>query len=143
MKKWDSKSKKFDKNNKEILTIFEGKYGTRFENNYPFEEFKELFDQDKCGYCDIQESDIARLTQMGKIYKKHHRGSSLEIDRRKPNDEYTKDNCVRCCYWCNNAKTDEFSEIEFVSIAEKIREVWGRRGIERLMIAAKKEHLSI
>ncbi|WP_188117205.1 hypothetical protein [Campylobacter concisus] len=31
------------------------------------------------------------------------------------------------CYWCNNAKTDEFSPEEFKPIAEGIREVWNKR----------------
>ena len=31
------------------------------------------------------------------------------------------------CYWCNNAKTDEFSPEEFKPIAEGIRKAWNER----------------
>ena len=47
----------------------------------------------------------------------------MEIDRKKPNLEYTKENCVRCCYWCNSAKTDEFDDVEFESIGDASKKI--------------------
>ena len=51
----------------------------------------------------------------------------LEIDRKRPNEEYTTDNSVLCCYWCNNAKTDEFCATEFKAIGEEIGKIWRKR----------------
>jgi hypothetical protein len=45
----------------------------------------------------------------------------IEIHRKNSNKEYTKDNCVISCYWCNNAKTDGFTY-------EEVGEVWGVGG---------------
>ena len=44
----------------------------------------------------------------------------MEIDRKAPNQEYSDDNCEPICYWCNNAKTDEFSAEEFKPIGMAI-----------------------
>ncbi|HPT73200.1 MAG TPA: hypothetical protein PLE74_13070, partial [Candidatus Cloacimonadota bacterium] len=55
------------------------------------------------------------------------RGWTLEIDRKKPNLEYEEDNCVMCCYWCNNAKTDEFDDVEFLPIGNAINQIWNGR----------------
>ena len=49
----------------------------------------------------------------------------MEIDRIDPSGDYSKENIVLCCYWCNNAKTDEFSYFEFKKfIAPEIQEIW-------------------
>ena len=52
-------------------------------------------------------------------------------------NDYKLDNVVLACYWCNNAKTDEFSPNEFKEIARGINEVWKRR----LAIRNNQEHL--
>jgi len=61
------------------------------------------------------------------LFKKSERGWNLEIDRKNSNYEYTKDNCVMCCYWCNNAKTDEFTYPEFKEIGLAFKQVWDKR----------------
>ena len=76
----------------------------------------------------ITEDMISDLIGEKQIHKKHiTRGWSLEIDRKKPNHEYSEENCVWCCYWCNNAKTDEFTYKEFKKIGETIKTVWNDR----------------
>jgi hypothetical protein len=51
------------------------------------------------------------------------RGKRLEIDRKNPNLPYDDlDNLVWCCYWCNNAKSNFFSEQEFSPIGRSIGE---------------------
>jgi hypothetical protein len=52
------------------------------------------------------------------------RGTSLELDCRLPKLGYTEGNVVLCCYWCNNAKADEFSAEEFQPIADALALVW-------------------
>ena len=49
---------------------------------------------------------------------------------------YNADNCVLACYWCNNAKTDAFTDKEFkpigIEIGKKIREILkGKNANER------------
>jgi 5-methylcytosine-specific restriction endonuclease McrA len=99
-----------------------------FNKNYKYEKFKELLEKKKCKYCGITEDMIEELISLNKINKKKlTRGWTLEIDRKEPNLEYTPENCVRCCYWCNSAKTDEFDDEEFVPIGQAIKKIWHDR----------------
>jgi len=99
-----------------------------FKIIYSFDEFKELLDKETCYYCGISEDKIKDLISINKINKKKlTRGWTLEIDRKKPNLGYTPDNCVRCCYWCNSAKTDEFDGVEFAPIGQAIKKIWDDR----------------
>lgn len=102
------------------------------KNKFPFKlsinEFEKIISEDQCYYCKTTIDQIKQLVKHRKIFKKQiTRGWSMEIDRREPNLEYFKDNCVPCCYWCNNAKTDEFNEVEFLKIAPGIRQIWEDR----------------
>jgi len=83
----------------------------------------------KCEYCDISEQEINLLLDQGLIYTKRlrTRGLSMEIDRIEPNKGYVEGNIVLCCYWCNNAKTDEFSAKEFKPIGELIGKTLRKR----------------
>lgn len=83
-----------------------------------------------CKYCKITEEDIALLIEHNQIRTKRlgTRGKSLEIERREPNEKYDNiDNLTYCCYWCNNAKTDEFTEAEFIYIGQLIGTNWNNR----------------
>ena len=46
---------------------------------------------------------------------------------KEANKEYTEANSVLCCYWCNNAKTDEYSEKEFIPVGQQMRLLWNKR----------------
>lgn len=72
-----------------------------------------------CYYCGITEQECqeiivtgkltsARFPINGKLERGRSRGMWLEIDRKKPNGPYSNDNCVLCCYFCNNDKSDVF-----------------------------------
>jgi agmatine/peptidylarginine deiminase len=102
---------------------------TIFQRVFPRDDFDKLIlDNKKCHYCDITVDKINKLIVEKLIFKKHiTRGWTFEIDRKVPNLEYTRDNCVISCYWCNNAKTDEFRYNEFKSIGATIRNVWENR----------------
>jgi len=91
-----------------------------FPELYPLNAFETLIRKETCHYCGISVADILALGEADKLRKKSLRGWTLEIDRLKPNNEYTLDNCVMSCYWCNNAKTDEFSAAEFKPIGQAI-----------------------
>lgn len=108
-------------------------YFENFESVFPRAKFDNLFaerDMAHCYYCEISPARIEQLANEKKLYKKNERGWQLELDRKRPNEEYSLDNCVWACYWCNNAKSDEFTAEEFRGVGKAIKEVWRARGIE-------------
>jgi len=90
--------------------------------------WKEIYSQKSCSYCGVNIDEIQRLRKNLKISSKSGRGFTLEVDRMEPNKEYTVNNCSMSCYWCNNAKTDEFIPSEFKEIAKGIHATWKARG---------------
>jgi hypothetical protein len=98
-----------------------------FPTIFSEEKLKEFDLQDSCGYCGITKKDIQTLREYKGLRKKHERGWNLELDRLDSNFEYKPDNCVMCCYWCNNAKTDEFTATEFKAIGEVMHQIWQER----------------
>ncbi|MEZ4805827.1 MAG: hypothetical protein R2852_10170, partial [Bacteroidia bacterium] len=113
--------KNFEKNNSSEIREIERNYAEReFPQILSKADFEELKKEDKCRYCGITMEEIEKLGESRKLRKKNLRGWSFEIDRLEPNKEYSKENCVMSCYWCNNAKTDEFSESEFMPIGREI-----------------------
>lgn len=108
------------------------------ESHYVSEVFPKLFSKTdfngliagkQCYYCGITTERINELANLRRLRKKHLRGWSLEIDRLDSNYEYSPDNCVMCCYWCNNAKTDEFTPEEFRKVGEVIAGIWESRRV--------------
>lgn len=98
-----------------------------------YEDFENLYLQEKekicCGYCGISEKQIEYLIERNDIKTKRlaTRGRTLEIDRIRPHSGYKKENIILSCYWCNNAKTDEFSLQEFELIAKGINNSFSER----------------
>ena len=95
-----------------------------------FQDFKEWFENaaKKCHYCGITENEIMVLMTKYPNLTKRNRGKKLEIERKEPDKPYSiTKNLVFSCYWCNNAKTDTFTEDEFLLIGSKIREIWQAR----------------
>jgi len=126
----DSLIKKYKNQYQKYQDIFNDefkKYKKRFHQNFSETDFNAMNKNTKCAYCNIEIHQLGILRKGGKIGSKSGRGFSLEIDRISPNLEYTKDNCCMSCYWCNNAKTDEFSASEFKTIAKGINETWNKR----------------
>lgn len=91
------------------------------------EKFVKMHLNATCEYCGITMKQINFLSGKDQLQTKRQRGYSIEIDQKDPYGFYTDDNCVASCYWCNNAKTDEFSIEEFKEIAESIKNVWNKR----------------
>lgn len=117
-------------NEKRIIELFEN-----FVVNLNLNEdvFLMVFGEDssdrKCSYCGITEKRIDKLITGNKFKTKRlwQRGRSMEIDRKDPLKTYEKENITLCCYWCNNAKTDEFSEGEFQEIGKQFKKIWNAR----------------
>jgi hypothetical protein len=91
--------------------------------------FNTLLESQACAYCHITQTQFETLQQAGQLHTKRlrTRGTSFEIDCRRPELGYTEGNLALCCYWCNNAKTDEFSDAEFQPIADAMALVWRHR----------------
>ncbi|NPV00452.1 MAG: hypothetical protein HPY53_03620 [Brevinematales bacterium] len=100
-----------------------------FEKLITIDEFEEICKPDACYYCGITRKNLDSLLDSFLIFKdmwKQGKGWNFEVDRT--NYEYKKGEIVLCCYWCNNAKTDEFSAEEFKEfIAPGIRKSWNER----------------
>ena len=95
--------------------------------------FEEWYGDDckdrQCEYCLIKESEIRTLINSGKIRTKRltTRGRTMEVDRRDPRGHYEVSNLVMSCYWCNNAKTDEFTYEEFRAMSCNTPNIWKNR----------------
>jgi len=116
----------------ESIKNFEKDYVDSFPEIFPVDKFEELISEGNedncCHYCQITMRQIEELADKKKIFKKNFRGWSLEIDRKDSNFEYTPNNCVLACYWCNNAKTDEFTYDEFkLLVGPSIQKIWENR----------------
>ena len=98
-----------------------------FPEIFPKGDFEVLRKNKKCCYCGITEVLIDELIFRKQIKKKSARGFKLEVERFNSNFEYTPDNCSMCCYWCNNAKTDEFTATEFWLAGKIIGTIWDKR----------------
>ena len=100
-----------------------------FTSATTFEKFKQWFNQKEfnkgCYYCGTTNERSFELYKLRPYATRGgKRGKRLELDRRdafKPYDNL--ENLVWCCYWCNNAKTNFFSEEEFKPIGLAIGEV--------------------
>lgn len=133
---FNGKKRKIDRkvNKKGIIkeSIIDG-----FENT-TFEQFEKWFNlqvfNKGCVYCQLtnEQSLLLYNVQRSGLRMDGTRGGKrsrrLEIDRRDPNLPYdTLNNLVWCCYWCNNAKSNFFTEDEFkpigASIGEALRKI--------------------
>ena len=114
----------FSSSLKELKEDYEKIFSENFKSAY-----EDLKKEKKCAYCGIYVDQIKALGENKKLNNKRSdtRGYTLEIDRMLPNLEYSKENCCMACYWCNNAKTDEFSPEEFNPIARGINKIWNKR----------------
>lgn len=119
-----------DPKNKELLRLKVIWKKKKFTTD--FNDFLTWFDtvEKKCHYCDITEGELNKLIDENKIFSKRlrTRGRKLEFERRLSEENYQNlDNLSLCCYWCNNAKTDTFSEDEFLLIGKEIKKIWQKR----------------
>lgn len=119
--------KDFKENHKSDIEALKVEYVDNFETVFAKDDFEKLLNDDSCHYCKHTIKDFESLASKKKLFKKNERGWSLEIDRKNSNLEYSFKNCVMACYWCNNAKTDEFTMEEFEVIGKAIAQVWEKR----------------
>lgn len=100
-------------------------HNIKLENHWKKEDFIDWFSlpNRKCFYCNTSESE-SRTFHECHPSKRSNRGLTLEIDRVNSRRTYSEENCVPCCYLCNNSKSDIFNNKEsFQPIADGIRSV--------------------
>ena len=120
-----------EKTKKQLKSWYSNKQSDSRKNklkiDFTFEEFEKWYrNQPKeCHYCGLTENEQFKVIQSSKLTsnrffteKNGKRGRFLEIDRKNPKGPYSKDNCVFCCYFCNNDKSDIFSESQYKSFNE-------------------------
>jgi 5-methylcytosine-specific restriction endonuclease McrA len=78
-----------------------------------YEEFYELCQIKECHYCG---KTINRSVKKG---EKGYRG--YFIDRKNNDLQYAKENCVPCCWECNQAKGSRYTYEEFVRITNELK----------------------
>jgi 5-methylcytosine-specific restriction endonuclease McrA len=128
IKEIEKKIKELTESSVGQLKEFKDKYVfEKFPKIFPKEQFYKMLDIKKCCYCGITEALIEKLIIRRQIKKKSIRGFKLEVERFNSNLEYTPHNCSMCCYWCNNAKTDEFTASEFWLVGKIIGTIWDKR----------------
>ena len=126
--KW-MKNSRYNYIKEKLKSIFEN----IFYDKLRFVKFKELYGEDgksrECFYCHITEKEIEELIEAGKITTKrlYSRGRRMEIEQKEPDKGYVFSNIALCCYWCNNAKSDEFTEEEFIPLGKEIEKIWKKR----------------
>lgn len=100
-----------------------GKGQNSFEDFQSFMSWYNELDK-KCHYCGLLERESqkiamtgilksSRFPQNGKLGRGQSRGVWLEVDRIEPKDNYSSNNCVLSCYFCNNDKSDIFHGEEY------------------------------
>jgi len=103
------------------------------KSNFSFANFNEFYkwfkeqyskQKGKCYYCGTEEKVIASLCEKKYQYRKRsNRGNHLEVERRDAKGNlYNKENCVLACYFCNNDKSDIFSEDEYFQYLKNRKE---------------------
>lgn len=128
--------KSFYNRKRERLNPKNGKPGAGFAR-VSYQQFSEWIaatgSPERCHYCGTSAQQCAQLFEMQDGIKRYNatrggkRGRRLELDRRDPSKEYDElDNLVWCCYWCNNAKSNFFTESEFMPVAKAIGEALRR-----------------
>jgi hypothetical protein len=96
-----------------------------------FDSFNDFFNwyQEQnlvCYYCGLTEIETQKISMTGILTSNRFpqngivgQGTSravwLEVDRLTPNGFYSRDNCVMCCYFCNNDKSDVFSGNQYIN----------------------------
>jgi len=87
--------------------------------DFKFKNFLEFYfwyktQPKKCSYCETKEDVLMYLFDNNVISSKRKRGRTLEIERKDSTlNEYSKDNCILSCYFCNNHKSDTISEKDY------------------------------
>jgi hypothetical protein len=87
-----------------------------------YHDFKRWYESKEkvCCFCGLKEEECQKIVmsgllksekfpQNGALGRGQGRGMWLEIAKFKAKENYLLDNCVLCCYFCHNDKSDVFN----------------------------------
>jgi 5-methylcytosine-specific restriction endonuclease McrA len=105
-------------NERHYKTPYKGTYGIlrkhakrrSIELSMTYEEFLPFTEELQCHYC---LSDI--------VWIKHGKVNAYNLDRIDNEKGYSKENCVVCCWKCNNSKGNRYSHEEWYGMTEYFR----------------------
>ncbi len=96
-----------------------------------FEDFLDWYNSQTkvCNYCGLSEEESQEIVMTGILSSNRFpkdgiigqgtsRGVWLEVDRLNPIGEYSRENSVMCCYFCNNDKSDVFTGEEYLKFRQ-------------------------
>lgn len=121
---WEYKGK----TKEQLESWYKGKVREELNGFESFEDFYNWYEvsvlDGKCFYCGLTERESQRIIHdglltsnrfplEGRFSKGVNRGYWLEIDRRNPKGKYSRENSVPCCYFCNNDKSDVFTDEQY------------------------------
>ncbi len=114
------------KTDKQLKTWFDSKVREDKSGFKNYEDFRDWYDNKTkfCFYCGLTEEETQELIHRGLLTSKRfpnegktsqgvNRGYWLEVDRRIPTGVYSRENCELSCYFCNNDKSDVFTDIQY------------------------------
>ena len=123
-KEWKYKPKTIE----QIKSMFNSKKPMDFKK---LEDFKTWYvnHPKTCHYCSLKEEESQEIVHLGLLTSKRFpfegktrrgvfRGYWLEIDRKNPDGPYSEENCVLSCGFCNNDKSDVFSDTQYLEFRE-------------------------
>lgn len=99
--------------------LVNNKHSKRVSATITYREFCDLAKITQCHYCD---QTINRSSKKGTL---GYRGYFL--DRKDNNVGYTRENCVPCCWRCNQTKGNRFTYEEFLLISRVLRKIERQR----------------
>lgn len=85
-----------------------------------FEEFTEYTKITECTYCERP----IEWVPYGKTAVRYN------LDKKDPQDSYSRDNCVVCCWECNDLKSDKFTHEEFMLLGPTLKRIRITRSVE-------------
>ena len=116
---------------KSLKSNFSQRKGKGLNSFDSFEDFHNWYNKQNkvCYYCGLREEEMQKIVlkgilksnrfpHNGIIGRGQSRGIWLEVDRLEPKENYSSENCVLCCYFCNNDKSDVFNAIEYKEFKE-------------------------
>jgi len=119
------------KTEKQLKNNFTSRVRESLNDFKDFEDFLMWYraQDKKCHYCGLTEQESQKIVmtgilksnrfpESGIIKQGRSRGVWLEVDRLLPKEKYSRDNCVLCCYFCNNDKSDVFTSEDYFKFRE-------------------------
>ena len=105
-----------------INTIFQNQFSSNKDRKEGFNNdfkafYKHLFggfesSEPKCYYCEITQSELKAIFDK-ELISSDKFNATLHIERLKPKEPYSTENCVLACALCNNAKSDMIGADEY------------------------------